>query len=825
MPTPTASSAQSTHPQTVTQFRALIWHSLDNDLLETALFTSERLYAYDSKTPDSAHLYALCLLRNAQYRQAEALTKKWLKHVGCAYVYAQCCLKLGDTKLSDGVAALEGCKRSWGPSPGWNQHTDTERKVLPDAAAIHCLIGRLWHALGDTKKAVDAYVAAVKVNPFLWEAFTGLCDTGRRFTSTHPLRPLMILGVNLRVNNIFKQSPEMVEYCKVMANVAASEEPPARTRNGSENLQNDPFISSGYTRDRGDLAYNNHPSFFNRLNEGTGSASHLDTPTAQPSGSGQSDLLGVATGAGDKPPPVRKTRAAVADAGVRKLTSRSVRDNNAEMKRPISSSSTGEPTIPAAPARRSTRLNTLKFSSKLGSGAERETRLSAKDRTDREQKKRAVSTRLKSNLVAGGKDKDKEDVNVRDNPTSSGPDRTVRASTQHATDAGNGSLKRKIAPSEPSLTRVSKKQMSDVPPARQQLLPIKDKNREDAQLYLLDLYRRLGNGYFNLNRYNCPESLQVLGSLPSSQRETPRIQCLMGKAYYEMAQYNEAEALFSKVRTMDPVRSEDMEVFSTILWHQRKDVELSFLARELMDLDRASPEAWCALGNSFSLQRDHDQALKCFKRATMLNPKLAYAFTLQGHEHVSNEEYEKALVSYRNAVAADNRHYNAWYGLGKVYEKMGKYEVAEKHFRTASKINPTNAVLICCVGMVLEKMKDFDGALCQYNEAVKISPKSALSRFKKARTLMSMQNYQAALEELTILKDLAPDEANVHFTLGRLYKSLHNKTLAIKHLTIALNLDPKAGHLIKEVIENLDEDDDTCSIEDSEVYRLLEGDA
>lgn len=367
--------------------------------------------------------------------------------------------------------------------------------------------------------------------------------------------------------------------------------------------------------------------------------------------------------------------------------------------------------------------------------------------------------------------------------------------------------------------------MSDVPPARQQLLPIKDKNREDAQLYLLDLYRRLGNGYFNLNRYNCPESLQVLGSLPSSQRETPRIQCLMGKAYYEMAQYNEAEALFSKVRTMDPVRSEDMEVFSTILWHQRKDVELSFLARELMDLDRASPEAWCALGNSFSLQRDHDQALKCFKRATMLNPKLAYAFTLQGHEHVSNEEYEKALVSYRNAVAADNRHYNAWYGLGKVYEKMGKYEVAEKHFRTASKINPTNAVLICCVGMVLEKMKDFDGALCQYNEAVKISPKSALSRFKKARTLMSMQNYQAALEELTILKDLAPDEANVHFTLGRLYKSLHNKTLAIKHLTIALNLDPKAGHLIKEVIENLDEDDDTCSIEDSEVYRLLEGDA
>jgi anaphase-promoting complex subunit 3 len=356
----------------------------------------------------------------------------------------------------------------------------------------------------------------------------------------------MRLGVNLRVNNIFKQSQEMIEYCKVMpgqVSTATTEEPVARTRNGSENLQNDPFTSTGYSRDRADLAYNNHPSFFNRLNEGTGSASHLETPTAQPSGSGQQDLLGVTNGAADKPPPVRKTRAAAADVGARKLTSRSIRDNNADTKRSTTTttSSITEPTAPAAPARRSTRLNTLKFSSKLGAGSERETRLSsAKDRSDREQKKRAVSARLRSNLtgsVAGSKDKEKEDVNVRANPTSSNPDRIVRASTQHATDVGLGTHKRK-APTEPSLTRVPKKQMSDVPP-RQQLAPTKDKHREDAQLYLLDMYRKLGNGYFNLNRYHCPESLQALSSLPASQRETPRIQCLMGKAYYEMAQYNE----------------------------------------------------------------------------------------------------------------------------------------------------------------------------------------------------------------------------------------------------------------------------------------------
>jgi anaphase-promoting complex subunit 3 len=354
----------------------------------------------------------------------------------------------------------------------------------------------------------------------------------------------MIPGLNVRVDKIFEQSPEMIEYCKIQPGQVpiATDEPAPRTRNGSENLQNDPFTSTGHTRDRADLAYNNHQSFFNRLNEGTGSSSNLDSPTAQPTGSGQSDLLGV-TNASEKPPPVRKTRATATDVGARKLISRSIRDNNAETKRPVSSaSSTTEPTVPAAPARRSTRLNTLKISGRLGTGVERETRLPAKDR---EQKKRTVSARLRSNVtgsVAGSKDKDKEDVNVRDNPNSSHPDRPVRASTQHATDDGLGTLKRKNAPTEPSLTRVPKKQMSDAPP-RQPLAPTKDKNKEDALVYLLDMYRRLGNGYFNLHRYNCPGSLEELRSLPDSQRETPRIQCLMGKAYYEMAQYNEVRVM------------------------------------------------------------------------------------------------------------------------------------------------------------------------------------------------------------------------------------------------------------------------------------------
>jgi anaphase-promoting complex subunit 3 len=248
---------------------------------------------------------------------------------------------------------------------------------LPDSAAMYCMLGKLWQSVGDSKKAVDSYVSAVKINPFLWEAFTGLCDTGRLLRGP-ALKQNVVLtlepGVNLRVNNIFKQSAEMMESVKT---AAPSDENAAKPRASAEN-HNDPFMTTTQNRDRSDLQYSNHPSFLNRLNEGViGGSSvppQLETPTAQSSSNSSThDLMGNTNAFPEKPPAVRKTRAA-ADVGVRKLSSRSTRDHNAELKRPNLS----EPTVPAAPARRSTRLNTLKFASKIG-GSDRESKLSTED--------------------------------------------------------------------------------------------------------------------------------------------------------------------------------------------------------------------------------------------------------------------------------------------------------------------------------------------------------------------------------------------------------------------------------------------------------------
>lgn len=64
--------------------------------------------------------------------------------------------------------------------PNVDKHSETRRQHLPDAAACLCLQGKLWHAHQDLHKAVDCYVEALKLNPFLWDAFLGLCQTGKQ---------------------------------------------------------------------------------------------------------------------------------------------------------------------------------------------------------------------------------------------------------------------------------------------------------------------------------------------------------------------------------------------------------------------------------------------------------------------------------------------------------------------------------------------------------------------------------------------------------------------------------------------------------------------
>ncbi|XP_054818755.1 cell division cycle protein 27 homolog B [Prosopis cineraria] len=331
---------------------------------------------------------------------------------------------------------------------------------------------------------------------------------------------------------------------------------------------------------------------------------------------------------------------------------------------------------------------------------------------------------------------------------------------------------------------------------------------------VLSLLRVLGEGYRLACLYRCQDALETYMKLPHKHYNTGWVLSQVGKAYFELVDYLEADQAFCHARQITPYSLEGMDIYSTVLYHLKEDMKLSYLAQELISTDRLAPQSWCAMGNCYSLQKDHETALKNFQRAVQLNPRFAYAHTLCGHEYVALEDFENGIKCYQSALSVDSRHYNAWYGLGMVYLRQEKFEFSEHHFRMAFQINPRSSVIMSYLGTALHALKRSEEALKIMERAILADKKNPVPMYQKANILMGLEKFDEALEVLEELKEYAPRESSVYALMGKIYKRRNMHQKAMLHYGMALDLKPSAtdAAAIKAAIEKLHVPDD---IEDS----------
>lgn len=80
------------------------------------------------------------------------------------------------------------------------------KRYTPDAPAIWCLLGKLVQNRGDVKRAVDHYVDALRLNPFMWDAFERICETGNHSSIKIPMILLIVIQAPLSVLHPFSRA-------------------------------------------------------------------------------------------------------------------------------------------------------------------------------------------------------------------------------------------------------------------------------------------------------------------------------------------------------------------------------------------------------------------------------------------------------------------------------------------------------------------------------------------------------------------------------------------------------------------------------------------
>eukprot|EP00258_Populus_trichocarpa_P042418 XP_024458437.1 cell division cycle protein 27 homolog B isoform X4 [Populus trichocarpa] len=327
----------------------------------------------------------------------------------------------------------------------------------------------------------------------------------------------------------------------------------------------------------------------------------------------------------------------------------------------------------------------------------------------------------------------------------------------------------------------------------------------NGALEILGLLRTLGEGYRLFCMYRCQDALDVYMKLPHKHYNTGWVLCQVGKAYVELVDYLEADRAFSLARRASPYSLEGLDVYSTVLYHLKEEMKLSYLAQELISTDRLAPQSWCAMGNCYSLQKNHETALKNFQRAVQLDSRFAYAHTLCGHEYVALDDFENGIKSYQSALRIDARHYKSWHGLGMVYLRQEKNEFSEHHFQMAFQINPHSSVIMSYLGTALHALKRNEEALEMMERAILADKKNPLPMYQKANILVSLESFDEALDVLEELKEYAPRESSVYALMGKIYKRRNMYEKAMLHFGLALDFKPSATDVatIKADIEKL----------------------
>ncbi len=130
------------------------------------------------------------------------------------------------------------------------------------------------------------------------------------------------------------------------------------------------------------------------------------------------------------------------------------------------------------------------------------------------------------------------------------------------------------------------------------------------------------------------------------------------------------------------------------------------------------------------------------------------------------DNYKKAAVELRAALAADPQFSQAWLYLGRVQRDLFEVEEAEKSFRKALDIDPDYLEARSTFGGMLLDNGSYDESIRQLNQVVQRDRKQATAWYLLAQAQRIKEMYPQSIESARQAISLAPQNGEAYFWLA-----------------------------------------------------------
>ena len=258
--------------------------------------------------------------------------------------------------------------------------------------------------------------------------------------------------------------------------------------------------------------------------------------------------------------------------------------------------------------------------------------------------------------------------------------------------------------------------------------------------------------------------------------------------YSRLAQYLDRNHIDSTLMTAD-LLVELGQYDLAIKEHEKlSDIQPQFFASEL-----GRAEALRSSGKETA-------AIEVLVELTRQYPNSANGFSILGNHYRRLEAYDKAAVSYGEAIklyeAKGEAGWFLYYVRGITRERLDLWSLAEKDFRKALSLNPNQPQVLNYLGYsLIEKNSNLDEALDMIERAVKESPDSGYIVDSLGWGYYKLGQYEKAVPNLERAAELMPVDPIVNDHLGDVYWMVGRKTEAEFQWRRALSFDPEEDEI------------------------------
>lgn len=209
----------------------------------------------------------------------------------------------------------------------------------------------------------------------------------------------------------------------------------------------------------------------------------------------------------------------------------------------------------------------------------------------------------------------------------------------------------------------------------------------------------------------------------AAKRFPGRIPTLLKLSEFQLIVKKHGDALttLDQILQQDPQNAEAFYMAGRVALDKNEYANAISSFQKSVNIDAGNEDAWLFLGRLYSDQND-ERALQCFDNALRVDSSLLEAREYKGAYYKKQGQFEKAFEVYRDIIARNPDFANAYFDMGMMYLDMDSLAKAYSSYDIAIKTDPLFVKAYYWRGVASEKKGDLKAAYADYKQASGMMP-------------------------------------------------------------------------------------------------------